>query len=198
MTETSTPLTTHIATFDDQAPAATKRSIQHETSANVDGQAEGDENGIIKCICAYVDDDGSTVYCEQCRTWQHSECYYYNDGGVLPDLAKIEHYCSDCKPRHLDHRAAHERQKRKREYLGLEETKVKKPSTAKTHKRKMKLSDAGLTNGWPEGEREFIETAEDQSSSRQFDKYTIVPWSWLEHEEALQVWLKRIRVACLQ
>ena len=148
MTETSTPLPTHIATFDDQADGASKRLIPDDTSVDLDGQAKSDEDGTIKCICAYVDDDGSTVLCERCGTWQHSECYYYNNGCPLPDLDKIEHHCSDCKPRHLDHKAAHERQKRKREYLGLEETKVKKPSTAKSHKRKMKLSDAGLTNGW--------------------------------------------------
>ena len=30
---------------------------------------------LIKCICTCGDDDGNTVYCDNCETWQHIECY---------------------------------------------------------------------------------------------------------------------------
>ena len=34
---------------------------------------------LIKCICGRPEDDGNTVYCETCDTWQHIECYYPNE-----------------------------------------------------------------------------------------------------------------------
>ena len=148
MTETSLPHPTPIANPEDRANGAHHPSLPESDQIDRDGQAKVDDDGTIKCICDFIEDDGSTVLCERCGTWQHSECYYYNNGGVLPDLAKIEHHCIDCKPRHVDHKGAHERQRIRREYLGLEETKVKKPPPTKSHKRKIKPSDAALTNGW--------------------------------------------------
>lgn len=63
----------------------------------------------IKCICIYRDDDGSTVYCPKCDTWQHIECYYHDE--EVPE----EHLCVDCVPRDLDGRKATERQRRARQ-----------------------------------------------------------------------------------
>ncbi|KAL8829824.1 MAG: hypothetical protein Q9170_006004 [Blastenia crenularia] len=70
----------------------------------------------IKCICGFDDDDGNTVLCDKCDNWQHTACYYFNDGKVL-DVSEIEHRCTDCKPRKLDIRGATERQMRRRELL---------------------------------------------------------------------------------
>ena len=148
MTETLLPYPTQIANPEDRANSTHHPPLPESDHVDGDGQVKVDDDGTIKCICDFTEDDGSTVLCERCGTWQHSECYYYNNGGVLPDLAKIEHHCIDCKPRHVDHKGAHERQRIRREYLGLEETKVKKPPPTKSHKRKIKLSDAALTNGW--------------------------------------------------
>ena len=72
-----------------------------------------DEEYIIKCICGFQDDDGNTVYCERCDTWQHTVCYYFDENGVAPSkeiLGSIDHFCADCKPRPLDTRAAIKRQ----------------------------------------------------------------------------------------
>ena len=148
MTETLSTHPTHLATLDDRIDSVNRQSTHDDTQVNLDGQVKGDEDGTIKCICSFADDDGKTVLCEPCGTWQHQDCYYHNDSGVLPDFDNIEHHCIDCKPRHLDHRGAHERQRSKREIPGLEEAKIKKPSASKSNKRKMKLSDVGLTNGW--------------------------------------------------
>jgi GATA zinc finger/KIX domain len=66
-----------------------------------------DEEGFaIKCICIYTDDDGKTVYCQKCETWQHIECYYPEV--PVPEL----HLCSDCRPRELDRKRANEWQMR--------------------------------------------------------------------------------------
>ncbi|KAL9024085.1 MAG: hypothetical protein Q9196_006772 [Gyalolechia fulgens] len=72
------------------------------------------EISIIKCICGFDDDDGNTVPCEACKTWQHNDCYYPFYNGVLPDVSDIKHYCADCKPRPLHIRGATERQTRRR------------------------------------------------------------------------------------
>ena len=76
-----------------------------------------DEEYTIKCICGLEDDDGNTVYCEQCDTWQHTECYYRGENGIIPTmdvLSSIDHICAECKPRLLDTRAAMERQENRR------------------------------------------------------------------------------------
>ena len=65
------------------------------------------------CICAYADDDGNTIFCERCTTWQHIDCYY-------PHRAKdasredFEHVCAECRPRpmELDRITATARQQR--------------------------------------------------------------------------------------
>ena len=64
----------------------------------------------IKCICDFQDDDGNTIYCETCDTWQHIECYY--SGRVGNDSRKeFVHFYADCKPRPLDRKYATERQR---------------------------------------------------------------------------------------
>ena len=70
-----------------------------------------EEDDIIKCFCAFQGDDGSTVLCEQCITWQHIECYYPSS-----DMPEV-HKCVDCEPRVFDARKASERQRKKREQL---------------------------------------------------------------------------------
>ena len=76
-----------------------------------------DEEYTIKCICGFEDDDGNTVYCERCDTWQHTECYYLDGNGIVPSmdvLSSIDHFCAECKPRSLDARGAIERQASRR------------------------------------------------------------------------------------
>ncbi|RAL16433.1 putative PHD finger and SET domain protein [Aspergillus homomorphus CBS 101889] len=92
---------------------------------------EEEEPYTIKCICAFEDDDGNTVFCEGCETWQHIECYYH--GRDVPDV----HNCVDCEPRHLDGRRATERQRRLREQSDGGDRKTKR-SGNKSHKKKIK------------------------------------------------------------
>lgn len=72
-----------------------------------------EEDWTIKCVCGYDDDDGSTVLCEVCDTWQHILCYYYPDKEI-PEV----HYCTECAPENapadVDVNQARKRQRRQR------------------------------------------------------------------------------------
>jgi tRNA A-37 threonylcarbamoyl transferase component Bud32 len=68
---------------------------REQQSPSLDGDTSStnlaeEEGYTIKCTCSSAEDDGSTVYCEKCDTWQHIECYYPSK--KVPD----EHLCSDC------------------------------------------------------------------------------------------------------
>ncbi|KAL8997571.1 MAG: hypothetical protein Q9169_003189 [Polycauliona sp. 2 TL-2023] len=102
---------------------------------------EEEEDYTIKCICGFHDDDGNTVFCDRCDTWQHTECYYFRNGEVL-DVSDIEHWCADCKPRQLDVRGAYERQAMRREQPDLGERRTKK-ATTKSHKKKVRPPEFG-------------------------------------------------------
>ncbi|KAK8219035.1 hypothetical protein IWZ01DRAFT_172823 [Phyllosticta capitalensis] len=105
---------------------------------------------IIKCVCGYDLDDGSSVLCELCRTWQHVLCYYDNETHI-PRV----HECADCRPRPLEQRRIKERQKafthmekEKNENNDKNDKKPKRPAP-KSHKKKPK-DNAALTNGHDE------------------------------------------------
>ena len=100
----------------------------------------------IKCICEYSDDDGNTIYCETCDTWQHIECFY---PGRVDDASRAEfdHSCADCDPRPLDRRHAIERQRSQRQHRSAtDDKKTKRPPSSKSHKKRSKPSDL-LVNG---------------------------------------------------
>lgn len=113
-----------------------------------------EDEGIIKCICNFAHDDGATVFCEKCNTWQHIDCYYH----PLGEAEKVkqedfDHSCADCNPRILDKIQAMERQRKR---LGLQpdedspHDKRPKKALAKTQKKRIKPSDLQL-NGHPVG-----------------------------------------------
>ncbi|KAL8744547.1 MAG: hypothetical protein Q9184_007987, partial [Pyrenodesmia sp. 2 TL-2023] len=78
------------------------------SSLNAPGP-ERKEGCPIKCICGLKNADGYLVLCGICRTWQHTECYYF-ENGAMSHVNEIEHHCADCNPRHLDARGANEHQ----------------------------------------------------------------------------------------
>ncbi|EER22988.1 SET domain containing protein [Coccidioides posadasii C735 delta SOWgp] len=140
MTETSfanTHSTAHL--FPVTAPTLSPPLVNGSHS----GQQDDEEPYTIKCICIFDDDDGSTVFCERCETWQHIVCYY--DDQEVPEI----HNCTDCEPRVLDSKRATERQKRLREQNDSGDRKGKR-SGAKYQKKKTKdaASATDTTNGW--------------------------------------------------
>lgn len=110
----------------------------HDSQTDTELQIDEEEPYTIKCICGFTDDDGNTVLCEQCNTWQHIDCYYFPDNNV-PDL----HHCADCLPRVLDAVSAQQRQRRRRfEPLSPPEaSRVKRPSSRPHKKRAKDLRD---------------------------------------------------------
>ncbi|KAF2091472.1 hypothetical protein K490DRAFT_30874 [Saccharata proteae CBS 121410] len=104
------------------------------------GRPVVDDEERIKCICGFEADDGSSVFCDVCGTWQHILCYYDSKEHV-PDV----HLCADCNPRFIvDRKRVTERQKCFRDQLATEKKAKRAPS--KSHKKKVK--DSGVvTNG---------------------------------------------------
>jgi hypothetical protein len=78
-------------------------TYEDESPAKVEGGEE--ESYTIKCICTCIEDDGNTIYCDTCDTWQHIECFYPNnrEEAIREDFA---HACVDCNPRPLDRKKA--------------------------------------------------------------------------------------------
>ncbi len=108
----------------------------------VESAAE-EEPYTIKCICGYTGDDGNTIYCETCDSWQHIECFYPNNSEEAT-REEFSHSCHDCKPRHLDVAHAIEYQKYRLQAASAEAVtnqKPKRPPTkphAQSHKKKAK------------------------------------------------------------
>ncbi|EXJ58729.1 hypothetical protein A1O7_06158 [Cladophialophora yegresii CBS 114405] len=149
MTESSL-LTTH--SLPNHYPVTAAPSLASPLpNGSLSDNIQDEEEYTIKCICIYADDDGNTVYCPKCDTWQHIECYYH--GKKVPD----EHFCADCFPRDLDTKKATERQRRHREALEGGDRKVKRASS-KSQKKKHK--DIHPTpehaNGWHHDRHESV------------------------------------------
>ncbi|KAL2831912.1 hypothetical protein BJY01DRAFT_105927 [Aspergillus pseudoustus] len=142
MTETSPVAITHPATEPYPVTAPLNSPIVNGTVSD-SAAPEDEEPYTIKCICAFEDDDGNTVFCERCETWQHIDCYYH--GRVVPEV----HNCVDCEPRYLDARRATERQRQRRlrEHSDGGDRKPKR-SGAKSHKKKAKEHGDHQVNGF--------------------------------------------------
>jgi uncharacterized protein len=118
---------------------------------------DDNEDYTIKCICSYGDDDGNTVYCEKCDSWQHIICYY--QGKKVPDV----HFCADCDPRQLDAKRATESQRRLREHVEGGDRKARRPLQRTHKKKKDSIATTEQTNGYHAHSRhESIPTGRDQ------------------------------------
>lgn len=113
--------------------------------APLDGTIEEEDSSTIKCICGYSDDDGNTVLCEKCNTWQHIVCYYESANHV-PEV----HECVDCLPRPVDSKSASEKQRLRRELHSIGERKGRPKTTTKNPKKRAKDPlGPSQPNGWP-------------------------------------------------
>ena len=60
-----------------------------------DGATE--DEGEIRCICGFPDDDGFTIQCDRCFVWQHAICV-----NITANTVPEQYLCEDCDPRWLD------------------------------------------------------------------------------------------------
>ena len=163
---TDPSLNTHTATSVQTTAGSLPLISAHP---QVPTHAPGDEveDYIIKCICGFREDDGNTVYCDPCDTWQHTECYYIDKHGNVPtkeELEVIDHFCADCQPRSLNAKGAVERQRIRRKELDPGDRKVKK-ATAKSHKKKIRGPESNglLMNGWDHNDQDLFNDNASQS-----------------------------------
>lgn len=95
MTERPNIIPTPNATSQHHTFQSPLHIITRDDTQDADGE---DEPFTIKCICGFDDDDGNTVYCESCDTWQHIICFYPNDTKAA-SKDDFDHKCHECNPR---------------------------------------------------------------------------------------------------
>ena len=163
---TDPSLITHTATSV-QTTAGSAPSISAHAQDLKHAPGDEVEDYIIKCICGFREDDGNTVYCDLCDTWQHTECYYIDKHGNVPtkeELEVIDHFCADCQPRSLNAKGAIERQRIRRKELDPSDRKAKK-TTAKSHKKRVRGPESNglLINGWEHNDQDLLNDNASQS-----------------------------------
>ncbi|OAA68402.1 PHD-finger domain-containing protein [Niveomyces insectorum RCEF 264] len=124
--------------------------VQDTLPPKVEPAAE-EEPYTIKCICGFTGDDGNTIYCDICDSWQHIECFYPNNSEEATQ-EEFAHACHECKPRNLDVAHAVEYQRRRLDAATIETNTSQKPkrppskSQSQSHKKKAKPTEL-LLNG---------------------------------------------------
>ena len=145
MTDKSPSLSSHVADPSQTISLTTVGSApQGEPPALSQVEAVEEEPYTIKCICDFSDDDGNTIYCERCDTWQHIDCFYPDnrEEAIREDFS---HLCADCNPRPLNRQKAIERTLRLKNIV-VEDSADKKPKRLPT-KGQRKRAKTELTNG---------------------------------------------------
>lgn len=90
-----------------------------------------DSSGEINCICEISDDDGFTICCDKCDTWQHLVCVQ-----ITKENLPAKYYCPKCSPRQLDVSKAKEIQRQRRADEQAKRSHKKKRPAATSHKKK--------------------------------------------------------------
>ena len=148
MTDLPSSLDTHTAPISDYGNTALPNGKPLQASGVAASPIEEEEDYTIRCFCGFQVDDGNTVYCERCDTWQHIECYYFEQyrNGQAPDVGSIDHACVNCAPRPYDKKSAIDRQTDR--FLPDERRSKKAPT--KPIKKRAKLSEphSTLANGY--------------------------------------------------
>jgi hypothetical protein len=84
---------------------------------DLETQTTSEDHAIIKCVCGFGKgaDDDDAIICDQCGTWQHTLCYFYQKSLPADDA---QYLCVECKPRpDVDANAAASRMRQKLQAL---------------------------------------------------------------------------------
>ncbi|KAI5838026.1 hypothetical protein DFP73DRAFT_280117 [Morchella snyderi] len=87
--------------------------------------------GEIQCICEISDDDGFTICCDICDSWQHLVCVQ-----LTKENLPAKYYCPKCLPRTLDIQKAKDIQRQRRAEEQAKRSHKKKRPVATSHKKK--------------------------------------------------------------
>ncbi|RPB07475.1 hypothetical protein P167DRAFT_402427 [Morchella conica CCBAS932] len=87
--------------------------------------------GEIQCICEISDDDGFTICCDICDSWQHLVCVQ-----LTKENLPAKYYCPKCSPRTLDIQKAKDIQRQRRAEEQAKRSHKKKRPVATSHKKK--------------------------------------------------------------
>ncbi|KAM3440912.1 hypothetical protein NHJ13734_003049 [Beauveria thailandica] len=148
MSENPVPLPTQVAAPSQTSLTSPASGPPVKEDAESSAEIGEEEPYTIKCICNFSDDDGNTIYCETCDTWQHIDCFYPDnrDEAIREDFA---HSCADCKPRPLNRQKAIERTLRLKTLPVKDEDsldkKTKRPPSTKSGKKRSKPSELSLS-----------------------------------------------------
>ncbi|KAG0637349.1 hypothetical protein HOY80DRAFT_924466 [Tuber brumale] len=121
-----------------QPPSLANSSTTPEDAADTSGE--------IDCICEISDDDGFTICCDKCDTWQHLVCVQLNVGNV-----PTTYYCPRCDPCSLDVMDVQKAKDFQRQRMEEEQTKrshkKKRPTGTSHRKRELANGTNGITSG---------------------------------------------------
>lgn len=135
MTETSALAPTHLAPPPTNPKTSPDKPFSQPTPVPV-VKTKQDESGLVQCYCHDPTfDDGYTIQCETCGTWQHGICFYPGTAKEVVESEDFPHKCLKCQPREL------ELDKLK---LIEDDKKANKKLAPKTHKKKAKPVDLQL------------------------------------------------------
>ncbi|KAA8901782.1 hypothetical protein FN846DRAFT_781000 [Sphaerosporella brunnea] len=121
------------------SPPGLPHHPSNATSTPTPDETSDPGGGEIRCICDCNEDDGHTVCCDKCGTWQHVICMQIPEDTVL---SESEYMCASCSPRHVEATRARELQRKRRRD---EKNNRRKRSTTASHKKKE--PPAGGVNG---------------------------------------------------
>ena len=118
--------------------ASTSPGLPQLPSSATSTHPPDDASGEIRCICECNEDDGYTVCCDKCGTWQHVACMQLSEDDIPSN-----YLCNNCSPRPVGTRRARDLQKQRRRDEKL--NRRKRPATT-SHKKK-EVQQLGGQNG---------------------------------------------------
>ncbi|KAI8097696.1 uncharacterized protein BX664DRAFT_293375, partial [Halteromyces radiatus] len=129
------------------------------------------DTGLIRCICDSNEDDGFTIQCDRCLTWQHAYCMNITQNNI-PD----RYLCDDCKPK-LSKRISVPKRSLQRSMIDSDEDMISKASTrmeSNNSRRKDKYQPTNVNTIKSKFVYEVIKETKERWS--QSSKWKSQPW----------------------